>query len=312
MTALDVAGGYDALRHHVGVAPLGRDVVLVDGADAEGYLQGQLSQDVAGLAVGGTTWSFVLQPQGKVDALLRVHRLAGDAFLLDTDAGAGEALVARLRRFLLRTDARVEPITDAVVVAVRGPSAAEIEVEAEGELARVPCGWPGVVGVDVIAHVVALEDLPLVPDEALEAVRIEAGVPVMGRELSERTIPAEAGAWVIDAAVSFTKGCYTGQELVARIDSRGGHVPRPVRGLVVDGPELPPIGAVLRTGDGAEVGALTSVCRSPALGIVALAPTARDVEPPAAVEVVWDGGRAAAEVRVLPLVGGSPDLPSPR
>ena len=73
--------------------------------------------------------------------------------------------------------------------------------------------------------------VPLVSLEAYQAVRIEAGVPAMGAELTDRTIPAETG--IIDRTVSFTKGCYTGQELVARIDSRGGHVPRHLRGLVL-------------------------------------------------------------------------------
>ena len=106
-TELDLAAGYEALREGVAAVPLSRDVVRVQGPDAVTYLQGQLSQDVAALAVGGTTWSFVLQPQGKVDAWMRVHRLADDTFRLDTDAGAGAAVEARLRRFLLRTKAEI-------------------------------------------------------------------------------------------------------------------------------------------------------------------------------------------------------------
>ena len=93
--------------------------------------------------------------------------------------------------------------------------------------------------------------------DAYEAVRIECGVPAMGSELTERTIPAEAGQWVIDRSVSFTKGCYTGQELVARIDSRGGNVPRHLRGIVIDA-DPPPVGGVV-VADGVEVGTLTSV-----------------------------------------------------
>jgi folate-binding protein YgfZ len=125
--------------------------------------------------------------------------------------------------------------------------------------------------------------------------RIERGVPAMGAEITEDTIPAELGQWLIDASVSFTKGCYTGQELVARIDSRGGKVPRPVRGLVVDG-DVPVVGAPVAAG-GVEVGRVTSSARSPELGAIALAPVARSVEPGAAVEV--DG--VPAVVRELPL-----------
>jgi len=127
----------------------------------------------------------------------------------------------------------------------------------------------------------------------------------MGAELDEDTIPAEAG--VVDATVSFTKGCYTGQELVARIDSRGGNVPRRLRGLIFDGvpfPEVaaPPVGAVVRAGD-KQVGSLTSVARSPELGVpVALAYVGRAVLPPAKVDVTWEGGSARARVESLPLV----------
>src|SRR5690606_7561419 len=85
--------------------------------------------------------------------------------------------------------------------------------------------------------------------EALEALRIECGVPAMGAELTDATIPAEAGQWLIDASVSFSKGCYTGQELVARIDSRGGNVPRPVRGLRL-GQDDVPTGATLHLPSG--------------------------------------------------------------
>ena len=305
-TVLDLVDGYDALREGVAAAPLSRDAVRVEGPDAATYLQGQLSQDVAALAVGGTTWSFLLQPQGKVDAWMRVHRLADDAFLLDVDAGAGAVVEARLRRFLLRTKADISPVEPLVALALRGPGSASEAVAdslvADSVLARLPAGWPGVVGVDVLAHAVSPGDVPLAPAEALEALRIEAGVPVTGHELTDRTIPAEVGQWVIDASVSFTKGCYTGQELVARIDSRGGNVPRPVRGLVVAGDEVPPAGAAVLDADGTGVGAISSSARSPRLGVVALAIVARDVEVPGDVRVVWDGTSAAAEIRTLPLV----------
>ena len=105
----------------------------------------------------------------------------------------------------------------------------------------------------------------------LEALRIEAGIPAHGAEITADTIPAELGRFVIESSVSFTKGCFTGQELVARIDSRGGNVPRPVRGLVIDGDEVPPVGAELLADD-QTVGRITSSARSATLGPVALAP----------------------------------------
>jgi folate-binding protein YgfZ len=276
----------------LGAVPLRRDVVVVHGPDAVDFLQGQLSQDVAALAIGASAPALLLQPTGKVDAWVRATRLEDDAIALDVDEGAGEGVVARLRRFRLRTKAELDPTTWSGF-AVRGPGAGAA-IAAEGALV-LPAGWPGVDAVDVLAEGGPAVDVPLVDAAALDALRIEAGVPAMGAEIVPETIPGELGQWLIDASVSFTKGCYTGQELVARIDSRGGNVPRPVRGLVVDGP--PPAPGTEVVADGKPVGAVTSSATSAALGTVALAPLARAVEPGTAVVV----GGAAARVSGLPL-----------
>src|SRR5829696_4431751 len=119
----DRAAGYHALRGGGGWWVRPRDLVLVRGADAESYLQGQLSQDVAELAPGASACSFLLQPDGKVTAWLRVTRLGADGFALDVEPGWGAAVVERLRRFLLRVKVQLEerPAADGhVVVAVRG------------------------------------------------------------------------------------------------------------------------------------------------------------------------------------------------
>jgi folate-binding protein YgfZ len=122
----------------------------------------------------------------------------------------------------------------------------------------------------------------------------------MGRELDDKTIPAETG--LVERAVSFTKGCYTGQELVARIDSRGGNVPRRLRGVVVAGDALPPVGAAVSV-EGKDVGSLTSVAWSAARSAaVALAFVGRAVTPPAEAVLAWDGGSAPARIESLPLV----------
>ena len=134
-----------------------------------------------------------------------------------------------------------------------------------------------------------------------ESARIAAGVPLGGREVTGSTIAAEAG--LVDRTVSFTKGCFTGQELVARLDARGSNVARHLRGVVVSGATRPPVGAAVWTADGAhEVGALSSVAWSASLGAtVALATLQRRVVPPAPVVLRWDGHEAAAEARPLPL-----------
>ena len=265
------------------------------GPDAEKFLQGQLSQDVTRLEVGGSTWALLLQPQGKVTAFLRVLRTGDEEFVLETDVGFGPAVIERLNRFKLRVKADLDPL-EWRCVAVRGPQAHEL-VEA-----GVVADWPGLPGVDLVGEApVAPEGVTRCSPEAYEAVRIEAGIPVMGRELDEGTIPAEAG--VVDRSVSFTKGCYTGQELVARIDSRGGNVPRRLRGVVLGDPSAsPPVGATIQF-DGKESGRLTSVAYSPRAGaVVALAYVRRAVEAPADVVVEWDGGSSPARVEALPLV----------
>jgi folate-binding protein YgfZ len=294
------------LRHQLGAVPVGRDVVQVTGPDALAYLQGQLSQDVEALAVGATAWSFVLQPTGKVDAWGRVTRTGDDVFVLDVDNGGGEGLVARLRRFLLRTKAEVERL-DWSCVALRGPGAAEAAATAKGSVElRLPAGWPGVEGVDLLGpDVVVPEGVRPAGPEEYEALRILAGVPALGAELTDKTIPAEMGQWVIDGSVDFTKGCFTGQELVARIDSRGGNVPRRLRGVVLQDQEAapPPVGSAVLVGD-KEVGTVSSSARSPVLGpAVALAAIARAVEPPAEAIVSWGDVRGAATIHGLPLVG---------
>jgi folate-binding protein YgfZ len=272
-----------------------RDVVRVSGPDAITYLQGQVSQDVAALAVGASAWSFVLQPQGKVDAWFRITRTADDAVLLDVDGGFGDALVARLERFKLRTKADLEALTGWRCLAVRGASRPEPPLE--GDLVA-ESGW-GVEGFDVLGPDPAPpEGVREGTVDELEALRIECGVPVMGRELTERTIPAEAGQAVIDRSVSFTKGCYTGQELVARIDSRGGNVPRHLRGLILDGDDVPTAGTAVVI-EGAEVGTVTSAARSARLdAVVALAYVQRSVDVPTGGEVA---GRVA-RIEALPLL----------
>jgi tRNA-modifying protein YgfZ len=304
--------GYSALRDGFAALRLERDVVRVSGPDAQSYLQGQTSQDVAKLGDGDWAWALVLQPQGKLDAFVRVSRLGPDEFLLDSDAGMGPALVARLGRFKLRTKVDIDQLVWQVV-AVRGgaaPAAGAFEW-------AVPFEWGGLAGYDLFGPIVGM---PLgatsVDAAAYEAVRVEAGFPRHGVELDDRTIPAEAG--LVEASVSFTKGCYTGQELVARIDSRGSNVPRRLRGLLLSGPaeagarlvDLAAIGEPVAPeapgSAGKEVGRLTSVARSPRLGWVALGYVGRSVELGATLAVKdagTEGGDVQARVQLLPLSG---------
>lgn len=295
----DVTNDYLALRREVGVAVGKRESILVTGDDAEAYLQGQLSQDMATIAPGTSAPSLLLQPQGKIASYLRVTRL-DDGFVLDVDTGAVETTVTRLERFKLRTAVDFV-VTDWVSLSFRGPGTVGLTTPDAPVKAEVD--WSGLVGVDVIGPELSVPaGVTVVSDDAWEAVRIEAGVPAMGSELTEDTIPEAAG--IVETAVSFTKGCYTGQELVARIDSRGGNVPKRLRGLVMQSNVLPPVGSELVLDDRV-VGEVTSVAESLDLRApVALCYAARSVEPPAVLEVRWAGGSAPGEVRSLPLLSG--------
>jgi folate-binding protein YgfZ len=141
-------------------------------------------------------------------------------------------------------------------------------------------------------------EVPLGDPAAFEVARIEAGVPAMGRELTEKTIPQEAGS-LVEHAVSFTKGCYTGQELVARLEARGAKVARRLRGVVLDPAGEGLDDATLVLAD-REVGRLTSVAWSPRFAApVALAYVRRDVVLPEVAKLAPGG--AGAEIRELPL-----------
>ena len=268
---------------------LPRDAVRVGGAAAADFLQGQISQDVETVAPGESAWSLVLAPQGKVVAWIRLTRLHDGGFLLDLDAGFAPALVARLERFRLRVDATFETLHGWRMLSVRGaPQTADLDpmnlhsVPAE---MRARVAWPGFDGIDLLGPEVAPPSgLGLAGDAEWEAARIRAGWPAMGRELTERTIPAEVGG-LVEASVSFTKGCYTGQELVARIDSRGGNVPRPLRLLEIgtDAGVAPGAGIVV---DGKAVGEITSAAVDESAALtVALGTVHRRVEPPARATV---------------------------
>ncbi|MGH9190034.1 MAG: YgfZ/GcvT domain-containing protein [Acidimicrobiales bacterium] len=295
----DLAADYATLREGVGALWLPRDFLVVAGPDAQKFLQGQLSQDVD-MPVGASADSLLLSPQGKVVALLRVTRTGEAEFVLDTDGGWAQATIERLQRFKLRVTCTIET-RDWRCLAVRGPGAHAAATGSAGALA-LPADWPGLPGVDLVGDCPEVPaGVPLCSPEAYEVARIEAGVAVLGRELDERTIPAEAG--VVERSVSFTKGCYTGQELVARIDSRGGKVPRRLRGLSVAADGLPAVaGAAIAVG-GKEVGVVTSVGHPfPGRPQVALGYVQRAVEPPADAELSWPGGSVRARVEALPLV----------
>jgi tRNA-modifying protein YgfZ len=310
-----ILDAYVALRRGAGAYHLPVDAVAVSGPDALAYLQGQLSQDVALLDVGGSAPALLLEPDGKLTALVRVTRPSDDAYVLDTDAGFGPVVVARLQKFKLRTKVEIEPV-DWSCVALRGDRVAPVRARTEAPF-EVAVDWNGTRGVDLVGpEARAVEEA--VPDDAVwcdaaawEALRVEAGIPKMGAELDSRTIAAEAG--LVQRTVSFTKGCYTGQELVARLDARGSRVARRLCGVVAGDAEPAEagllVGASLWTPGGDRViGRCTSATWCPGLGKVgALAYLHRSVDDVA--DLLWAtdegapaGARRPAAARPLPLV----------
>ncbi len=302
---LDLDATLHAFTHAVAAVATERDVVEAAGPDAASFLQGQLSQEIEKLAVGASASTLLLQPQGKVDAWIRVSRLEPERFWLDVDAGYGARVAERLNRFKIRVKVDLTLHERRPVLAVRGPDAAGgpsalaldpgdavvLALPAEEARGAGP-------GFDLVGAAGNGDSIPVGPPEALEAWRVRWGLPAMGRELDESTIPAAAG--VVEDSVSFTKGCYVGQELVARIDSRGASTPTRLRGLRLAGP-LDLAGGEAVEVDGAEVGRITSYAPATGEGALALAYCRRSLEVPGPVEVVDAAGhRVAAVVVELP------------
>lgn len=291
----DVTAEYRAARSEAGQVAGLYDLVWFSGPDAISFLESLLSQNIEAQEPGTVRRSFLLGPRGKITALLWVLRDA-DRVGLVTDTGYGQVVADTLSRYRIRVKVEVEPEARPLTTVV-GPESPALE------------GWADSDGVLTAALPLAGNTRSLTTAEpnlrpvggiAWTAVRVEAGEPVMGVDVDEGTIPQETG--LVPKAVDFTKGCFLGQELVARIDSRG-HVNQRLMGVIVTTNLIPPPGAEIVAED-KTVGKLTSPAESLTLrSPVGLALIRREVEAGAAVTVRWDGGEATAAVADLPLVG---------
>jgi tRNA-modifying protein YgfZ len=190
-----------------------RDFIDVEGPDSIKFLHAIVSQDIAGMVDDEVRWSFLLTPQGRVVSHFRVRRVTEDHLTLDVEAGFGSALESTLRRYLIRTKCTLTLKPDLVMQWSR-PEPQNVE-SATAEILRA---HPLLGGFDVLTPKGSPSG-----HEGFDAARIVAGLPAMGSELNESSIPNGTG--LLRWAVSFTKGCYLGQELVERIDSRGGSAP---------------------------------------------------------------------------------------
>lgn len=257
------------------MSPRALAVAWVDGADAEGFLQGLLSSDVTVLAIHDSHQSLLLDATGHIRVDLRVRRTAPNEFTLVTDSTAGSVLVALLEQYHFSEELEILGPEVVGVVTFRAEHATRI-AGADITLAGVP-GTVDALG-DAAAIVAASGAAPI-DDDTLEAMRIAAGTPRHGVDIGERTLVHEAGLEV--AAVSFDKGCYLGQETVARVQYRGG-VNRRLVGLRLDGSADPPSDV---THDGRVVGTMTSVGVHPVLGRIALATLRKEASAGARVAV---------------------------
>lgn len=299
-------------------------LVRVWGRDPVRMLHGLMSNDVQSLAAGHALYATLLTPKGRILADPRIIRRADD-LLLEADSAAITNIIDTFGRTVPPLFARVERLDGQLaVLGVYGPAAGRIIADVMGVASTVPVddsvfasfggaelillrtdrasveGWDIIVASDQVEALRgALEAAGAIPGdiETLDVLRVEAGRPRWGAELTEDVIPLEAG--LMDRAISTTKGCYTGQEVIIRILHRG-HVNRHLRGLRLESgaaaagqelfhPEIRP---------GKPVGTVTSAAISPRLGAIALGYVRREVEPGATVHVGSPDGPPAAVVEL--------------
>jgi folate-binding protein YgfZ len=303
---------YRQLREECGVlARDGRAVIAVDGPDGAEYLQGQLTNDVEAVAMGAGQYAALLDRKGHMQTDMRLLRIAADEIQLDLEPEPRAQALKHLTMYSIGRDVAVADATaERALLSLIGPRAADVAGTAS--LAEFANHRTRVAGTEVLAVgtrdgidlfcatderdrlLVALTDAGAVEVSAavVEIVRVEAGVPRFGAEMDAATMPAEAA--IVEDAVSFTKGCYIGQETVARLHYKG-RPNRHLRGLRLSTAAAP--GAALRLGE-KEVGTLGGAVVSPALGPIGLAIVRREAQPGAQLFVGEDG--VTAEVVALP------------
>jgi tRNA-modifying protein YgfZ len=294
-----------------------RGKLALTGADRKTFLHGQVTNDVESLTPGTGCYAAFLTHKGKMQGDLRILD-AGDELLLDTERPVLQGLFNMIRHFKLGSDVELHKRTlESGLLSLIGPAARRVAGAPDlpgtehAHLAGAVGGAPVRLiatdtGVDVLC---AAEDLDAVrgaleaagaqpvSEEAVETLRVEGGRPRFGHDIGEDTIPQEAG--LNERAVSFTKGCYVGQETVARLFYKG-KPNRHLRGLRLTAPAT--TGDELRLGEKV-VGRLGTVVTSPALGVIALAVMRREAEPGANVRV-GDSG-VTGEVVELPFAAAS-------
>ena len=299
-----------------------RGRIVLTGPDRLSYLQGLLTNDVAALAAGTGCYAALLTAQGRMISDMRVLEL-GDRVLLDVPYDYAPQVATHLSNFIFSEDTAVEDVTNAMAhLTILGPaSAAAVGI---GPLPPYASRGIGIGGVDAIAAgnddfgvpgidlfapsgdlsailaTLNAAGVSAVDDELGEALRIEAGTPAFGVDMTNDTIPLEAG--IEDRAISLTKGCYVGQEVIIRVLHRGhGRVARRLVGLTFPADGVRPVrGDRLHAGE-RQIGTVTSVTWSPAIARpIALGYVHRDFAEVGTVVESGDAARQSATVTSLP------------
>jgi folate-binding protein YgfZ len=328
-STLQTERAYEALHHGAVVANRSdRLRMLFSGEKAAESLTGLVTNDVVALTVGRGQYAAALTNKGKILADIRIFATE-PGYLVDANAAAGSQFAAMVKKFVNPRLARYQDISQqSGDIGIFGSKALDLirtvfsDIEIPGDftmysqmvvrtadsnlmLARVPDF--GIDGYDIIGPRETSDELyaKLInagaidgATEALNIARIEAGRPEWGIDMDDSMLAQEMDMERLEA-ISFTKGCYTGQETVARVHYRG-HVNRLLRGLRFQEAVVPPQGTPIVDEAGKEVGTVKSGVLSPRLGAIALALVRREVEPGAMVGTVWSNERVTARVAALP------------
>ena len=321
---------YDAARHRVGLVDRSEYAyIVVSGKDRASYLQGLLTNDIAALGPGQGCYAAYLTAQGRMIADLWVYEL-GDVMLLRLLRDVKPAVLARLDQFIFSEDVQLGDVSDTFIgTALVGPQSAALLSSVLGVSERSLTGLPehgnlratfasepvivlrstdlGEPGFDVLVEAIAFQPLRAALHHAgaveidpatAEVLRVEGGVPKFRQDMDEETIPLEAG--IESRAISLTKGCYVGQEVIIRVLHRGhGRVARKLVGLSKAGDVSFKRGAIVQA-EGRDIGEITSAAWSLSLQRpIALGYVHRDFVAPG-TRVSVEG--ADAEVVALPFV----------
>ena len=307
---LGIDAQYRVIREGAGLLDRSDRVrIAVGGPEAGEFLQGQLTNEVEALESGSGCYAALLDRKGRIRADMRVLRLEDGSYLLDTEPQGGASVLAHLSTYKVGRDADVrEPGEANALLSLLGPRTERIVGVPLGEehrhrqltVAGQPCRAIATdLGADLLVPAAARETVAAallaagaepIDHEAAEIARVESGRPRLGLEIeADRTMPQEAG--INERAVSFTKGCYIGQETVARLHYKG----KPNRHLRrLTSAELLPPGAPVSL-DGRELGTVGTSVLSPAHGPLALALLRREAEPGATVQVEGAGSALVTE-----------------